>query len=115
MGKYWSRKINLATSLFVGCSLALISFTMGAKTHDVVYAKTYTFSDVKPIFKARCYICHNKNSGRGDWQDYDQAFKKRLQIKTRVKSKNMPMGNVTRMTDEERDVVIKWVEQGAKK
>ena len=35
-------------------------------------------------------------------------------IKTVVAAKVMPLGNLTRMTDAERDAVVTWVEQGAR-
>lgn len=109
------------TTIYLGLMIAVLGFMGGVQTHNAVFGetetleKTYTFEDIKPIFEARCKMCHNANSGRGDWQDYDQAFKKRVQIKLRVKNKTMPMGNVTRMTEEERYQVIMWVDQGAKK
>ena len=99
---------------FIGLCLALVSFTAGVKTHEVIYSESKTFSDVKPIFKQRCYICHNANSGRGDWTDYKQVFKKKDVIKLRLETKNMPPGNATRMTEEERSEILTWIKEGAK-
>jgi uncharacterized membrane protein len=35
------------------------------------------------------------------------------EIRTVVANRVMPLGNRTGMTDEERDLVVRWVEQGA--
>lgn len=100
--------------------LALISFLIGHCSHEmfvegVISEDKVTFEQVKPIFKQRCYLCHRPGSGRGDWTDYDQAFEKRLEIFQRVKSKSMPPGNATMMQESERELVLKWVKQGAKR
>ena len=75
---------------------------------------TYT-ADIKPIFQNRCSQCHNSNWADKNWMDYDTAYKNRDKIKLRVENKTMPPSNSTNMTKEERDKVIKWVKQGAKK
>jgi uncharacterized membrane protein len=76
-----------------------------------VSAATTTYKDVQPIFKNRCSQCHDYLEGR-NWQKYDDAFKKRQQIKERMVNKSMPMGQD--MPQAERDLIIKWVDQGAK-
>jgi uncharacterized membrane protein len=75
---------------------------------------TYT-TDIKPIFEKRCSQCHNANWADKNWMDYDTAYKNRDKIKLRVENQTMPPGNSTNMTKEERDKVIKWVKEGAKK
>ena len=72
---------------------------------------TYT-KNIQPIFKNRCSICHD-HYRELNWQVYENAFNHRLQIKDRVKTKQMPMGR--EMPQEERDLIIKWVDTGAKK
>ena len=72
---------------------------------------TYT-KDVQPIFKSRCSQCHDYMAGR-NWQNYDNAFEFRIKIKEKVATKEMPMGR--EMPQEERDLVIKWVNTGAKR
>jgi uncharacterized membrane protein len=34
-------------------------------------------------------------------------------IRSQVESKGMPIGNLTEMADDERELVIAWVDQGA--
>lgn len=91
---------------------------MGHCTHEmfvegVASEQKTTFSDVKPIFKKRCSMCHRPGGIPSDWTDYDKAFAKRNEIFKRVKTKNMPPGNSTMMTKSERELVLKWVRRGA--
>jgi uncharacterized membrane protein len=75
---------------------------------------TYT-SDIRPIFERRCSQCHNASWAAKNWLDYDTAYANRILIKTRVSNETMPPSNQTGMTKEERDLVIKWIDGGAKK
>jgi uncharacterized membrane protein len=75
------------------------------------------FTQVKAIIDQRCALCHNaaiaqKNVrvdspaaiGRHAQQIYQQV----------VLMKSMPLGNATQMTDEERAVIGRWFDAGAK-
>jgi uncharacterized membrane protein len=75
---------------------------------------TYT-KDAKPIFKKHCASCHSSSWPDKNWMDYDTAFKNKDKIKLRVENKTMPPGNITDMTESERNTIIEWVNQGAKK
>lgn len=71
-------------------------------------------TDIKPVFQRRCYTCHHAEHWH--WTDYDTAYERRFKIKRRVcLLKDMPQGNVTKMTEQERDLVRRWIDQGAKK
>lgn len=70
--------------------------------------------DIKSIIMDRCSQCHSYNWPEKNWMDYKTAFKFRNSIKTRLQLKNMPPGNSTNLTDKERALIIKWVENGAK-
>lgn len=73
---------------------------------------TYT-QHMKPLFTQKCMACHNANTPERNWMDYKTAYNKRGQILRRVVViKDMPRGFT--MTDEERQLVKKWVTQGAK-
>ena len=72
---------------------------------------TYT-QDIQPIFIVRCMECHAYIQGK-NWMDYNQAFEWRDSIRAKVMTKEMPMGRD--MPQAERDLIIKWVETGAKK
>lgn len=71
--------------------------------------------DIKPIFTARCYQCHNVSWADKNWTDYKIAFRDKEKIKLRLKNNSMPPGNYTNMSKEERELVIKWIDTGAKK
>lgn len=77
---------------------------------NVLREDTIVFSRVQPIFKNRCSKCHQ---GRMDWTQYEIAKSRALTIRTRVAVfKNMPpMGN--EISDEERELIKKWVDGGA--
>ena len=101
---------------FLGAVVALISFSMGAATHEAIYGEEKTaWSDVKPIFKQRCNMCHHSGFKGSDWNKYRDVFNKREKIKFRLQNRTMPPGNATRMTDEERTKILDWIDQGAKK
>ena len=75
---------------------------------------TYSL-DIKPIFKDKCSQCHNQNWPDKNWMDYKTAYKFKDSIKLRLENKTMPPGNVTELTEKERALIIKWVDEGAKK
>jgi uncharacterized membrane protein len=82
------------------------------------------FADIRPIIERHCIQCH---SARPTNADFPQAPKgvmfdrpdeirlhaKRIEAQT-VLAKIMPLGNATGMTDQERDRLGAWIEQGAK-
>jgi len=86
-------------------------------TVNVMAATSYQ-KDALPIFQDRCSQCHNANSApQPNWLDYDTAKSKKDRILDRVYTKKdmPPFGNVTKITDQEREVLKNWVEEGAQK
>ena len=81
----------------------------------VANAKTYT--DITPILNTRCATCHNAQAMPDkNWLDYSQAFKAKDKIKDRVFiKKDMPMGNATNITEQERKDIADWVDSGGKR
>ena len=72
--------------------------------------------DIKPIFEAKCAMCHHPGWADKNWLNYDIAKRDKDRIKQRVvKEKTMPPGNITDLSEEERELIGKWVDQGAKK
>ena len=72
--------------------------------------------DIRPLFLKRCSICHNESTPDRNWNIYKIAKKNAEKIKNRVFiKKDMPMGNATNMTEAERIIVKKWIDNGAKK
>ena len=83
-------------------------------------ASIVPYSQVQPIIAERCMGCHAKNptilasAPKGVMYDDPAvvrgiASKIRMQLDTHI----MPPGNMTKMTEEERAIVIRWVDTGA--
>lgn len=83
-----------------------------------------SFEEANAIIQSRCVQCHSANPSDDIWKfapngvmyDTPEQIKNMSdQIMTRaVRSKTMPQGNKTNMTDEERLVLRRWIVQGAK-
>ena len=82
------------------------------------------FAEVKAVVLQRCVACH---SAAPTFEDIDQAplgvkfdtpdqiAANAVRIKAQaVISRIMPPGNATEMTDEERDLIARWVNQGGR-
>ena len=82
------------------------------------------FAQVQPIVAQRCAVCHSlhptqsgvSTAPKGVMFDTpaeirDQASRIRQQA---IDSKVMPIGNLTKMTQAERDLLARWIAQGAK-
>lgn len=65
-------------------------------------ALALSFASVRPIFQARCVRCHESLSVE------KVAYDARARIADKVKSRQMPPGNVTGMTEDERKRVVDW-------
>ena len=83
---------------------------------------TVTFAQVEPIVEQRCATCHalaptqsgfSSPPGGVVLDTPEQIAARGEDIKRVVASKSMPLGNVTGMTSEERDLIVAWVAQGA--
>ncbi len=91
---------------------------------NTVASSTYV-RDVLPIVLGKCFSCHNDRTRfLPDWSDYATAFAHRVEIKRRVwdswqgryYKEPMPVGNSPQclaMTDADRQIIKRWVEQGA--
>jgi uncharacterized membrane protein len=81
------------------------------------------YAQVEPIFQQRCVSCHasqptdevTKVAPAGTmFETYDQCFRHKDKILNRaVETKTMPQGNKTKITEEERELLGKWIKQGA--
>ncbi len=68
--------------------------------------------DVKPLFHDRCSKCHD-SMGNKNWQIYENAYQYRYSIRDKVISGEMPMGE--KLFQGEKEIIINWVNSGAKK
>lgn len=68
--------------------------------------------DIKPIFEKRCFPCHSGTNRLPNWGDYPTAKRYSEQIRYRVfVLRSMPIGPIT---EEERNKIRDWVDQGAR-
>jgi uncharacterized membrane protein len=100
--------------------------TNPAKLAPIVKGKEtkVEFIKVKAIIQQRCSTCHSVNATEPEYKgkppegvlldtpDQIQEIAEHLRIHV-AKDKSMPPGNKTNMTDEERKLIDKWVDQGA--
>jgi uncharacterized membrane protein len=82
-----------------------------------------SFSQLQPVISQRCQPCHSvqpiqpgfPQAPNGVMFDTpDQIVGRAQQIyQQAVVTKNMPFGNLTNMTQDERDLLAAWVQSGA--
>jgi uncharacterized membrane protein len=82
---------------------------------EILLTSGLTYKDVRPIFEKRCAQCHSSNWPDKNWMDYETAKKHKNHIKHRVSDQSMPPGNATGLTEEERKMIIDWVDGGGAK
>ena len=94
----------------------LISLINSYLNEGALNAPSYA-RDIQPIFQARCATCHNPASPPMNWLNFDTAQKKKALIYVRaVLLKDMPMNdNVTKLTDDERALIGRWIQTGGAK
>lgn len=83
-----------------------------------------SFEEANAVIQARCVQCHSASPTDDQWPaapngvmyDTPEQIKAMAdKIMTRaVRTKTMPQGNKTGMTDEERTILKRWILQGAK-
>jgi uncharacterized membrane protein len=94
-------------------ALLLISANVYAYEENMDRALTFR-QDILPIFQAHCTSCHHSAAYIPDWTTYETSYMMRDRIMVRVyDARNMPPGNMTNMTDEERTIVAQWISSGA--
>jgi uncharacterized membrane protein len=82
------------------------------------------YSEVHSIIERRCTQCHSSqptddvfkvapNGVMFDAPEKVKAMAEKIQFRV-VITKTMPMNNKTGITDDEREVLSKWIRQGAK-
>jgi len=119
------RPSYLLLPLVVGIGAIAVSATRAPRS-DVAPSAEPTFAeDVAPIVYKHCTSCH-RPGGLGPFSllDYDSAAPKLRKIRGMVMSGRMPpwqaagprgvFRNDRRLTDEERDMIIRWIDSGAK-
>ena len=94
-----------------------------ALSENGVPAAQVTFAQVQSIMEARCTSCHAEKPTYEAFPtppkgviltSYDKIKANKEKMKTSLETNYMPLGNLTKMTPEERQTVIQWIVQGAK-
>jgi uncharacterized membrane protein len=80
-------------------------------------APAVAFKDVQKVLEQRCFMCHGAavqmKNVRVDTPDQVAAHAQAIYQQV-VVTKIMPMNNTTGMTDEERALIGRWFQAGAK-
>lgn len=101
--------------------IALVMVTAPRRTDGS--GEKVTFSQVEPVIKQRCATCHSENptdetqasAPNGIRFDTPAQIKKmadRILVRA-VHTRTMPQGNKTNITEEERELIGRWIAQGA--
>lgn len=104
--------------------IALVFITAPAPKKSALDMPAVSFLAVQPILQKRCTVCHsasptddvNKTAPNGimfDTPDQIKSHADRILVRA-VQTKTMPQANKTNMTEEERETLRIWIEQGAR-
>jgi hypothetical protein len=72
--------------------------------------------DALPLFKQYCILCHNENTGgrMRNFLKYEVAVEFKDSIKAKLLDQSMPLpGARINMPEEDRQILIDWIDQGA--
>ena len=132
-----THKHRFVVALPVAAALLLAAVAVAIAPHGAAPAATtvpstagaagagvMTYALVEPIVRQRCAVCHAANPTQPgfaaapagvllDTPEHAQANAQRAYAQA-VASHAMPLGNITRMTDAERDLLGSWITGGAK-
>jgi len=110
----------VATVLLVGLAIAMAP----SPSATGAAAREITFARVQPIIAERCTVCHAVQPTFPGFQqppgglaldtpEQIKAAAQRIHQQT-IATPAMPIGNLTKMTDEERQLLGKWLAEGAR-
>jgi uncharacterized membrane protein len=118
----WAIPVAAAVAM-AGVAIAIAPWGQTAADGDAS-ASPVAFETVHGIIEARCQVCHSEHPIQEgfsapplgvtfDTPEQIQAQAARIE-QMAVITKAMPLGNVTGMTQDERDTLGAWIRQGAK-
>jgi uncharacterized membrane protein len=128
--KYWFPRA-LGVGVVALTSLFFVNSIPDSKNVDIQVKDEHNsinnevkFSQAREVITKRCMACHSskptddmfKVAPAGvifDTPEQIQSKAERIKIRA-VTTKTMPLGNKTQITDEERQILARWIEQGAK-
>ncbi len=103
--------------------VALALVTRPVRSPVAQGAEPVTFAAVQEVVRNRCLPCHSAHPTqagittaplgvRFDRPDQIQQYIQRIDARV-VQTHTMPLGNLTGMTDAERDLIARWIAEGA--
>jgi uncharacterized membrane protein len=103
-------------------AIAVLAILIRPQNESAAGTATVPFAQVASIVERRCAACHSDHptkvdaAPRGIKLDTAEEIKAEAQAieQQAVQTKAMPLGNVTGMTQAERDILGRWIAQGAK-
>ena len=103
-------------------AIAVLAILIRPQNESAAGTATVPFAQVASIVERRCAACHSDHptkvdaAPRGIKLDTPEEIKAEAQAieQQAVQTKAMPLGNVTGMTQAERDVLGRWIAQGAR-
>jgi uncharacterized membrane protein len=106
----------------VTAALAIAAVAVAIRPHGSSGGNAVPFTRAQAIVQARCVPCHSAHPTKVDSPPKGIVFDTASQIRSQatlieqvaVRTKVMPIGNQTGMTQAERDTLGAWIEQGAK-
>jgi uncharacterized membrane protein len=106
----------------VTAALAIAAVAVAIRPHGSSGGTAVPFTRAQAIVQARCVPCHSAHPTNVAVAPLGIVFDTPSQIRAQarlieqvaVRTKTMPIGNQTGMTQAERDVLGAWIEQGAK-
>ena len=114
----------ITTALVALAILFLATRPRSASVASTTDNQPVTFADARSVIDRRCAACHSSNPSddvfrsaplgvKFDTPENIQAMAPRI-LQRAVRDRTMPLGNKTKITDAERDVLRRWIEAGAK-
>ena len=103
-------------------AIAVLAILIRPQNESTAGTAAVPFAQIASIVERRCAACHSDHptkvdtAPRGIKLDTPEEIKAEAQAieQQAVQTKAMPLGNVTGMTQAERDILGRWIAQGAK-
>jgi uncharacterized membrane protein len=95
----------------------IIALRPAAPVASAAPAAPVAFAQVKTVIEQRCYMCHGEQVQMKNVRlDSPELIKQHAQnvYQQVVVTKQMPMNNATNITDDERALIGRWFQSGAK-
>jgi len=118
------QKMNWILPLVVLTVIVLAYVTAPPSPNNSMAAgEQVSYTELQQIFQKRCISCHSEKPTDPVWTsaplgikfdtpDQIKIMAERIMVRV-VVTKTMPQGNTTKITDEEREKIRLWIEQGA--